>query len=98
MKSRKTEEATKFKEMLVNMANSLATSDPSNRTMAAVRKLIDAHDLVMAVWQDTKEPNGVGMTVIKGERALRTVAATGKREGLKTTGPFPAGLSMRLLR
>jgi hypothetical protein len=62
-----------FKRLAVEMAN--ANRDAMDGTMTPIRCLIADNEMVVAVWQDAEEPDGVGLLVIKGDRFLRTVIA-----------------------
>ena len=53
---------------LVDLANAVTADGPVDQDQ--VQKLIDSHDVVWGVWQDAAEPYGVGLHLIKGERAL----------------------------
>jgi hypothetical protein len=44
-------------------------------TIEPVKEIKSASDLVLAVWQDLSEPDGVGMLVVKGQALLRQVSA-----------------------
>ena len=63
------------KAHFVEMANELTASGLLDGTMVPVLKLIDRTDIVVAVWQDAQEPDGVGMLIVKGDRALLTIVA-----------------------
>jgi hypothetical protein len=39
-----------------------------------IEDLIVHHDIVVAIWQDSTEPDGVGMLVIKGQQRLREIS------------------------
>jgi hypothetical protein len=75
---------TEFKAHLVEIANDVQTN-LLDGTMTPVYRLIEASDLVLAVWQDAEEPDGVGMYVIKGDRLLRTIIAENKAMPAKMT-------------
>ena len=57
-----------FKRDMVEAANeNQALMDGTTDPVVA---LIDGHDVVMGVWPDPNEPDGVGMTIIKGAARL----------------------------
>lgn len=70
------------KARLVEMANDWAASGVLDGTTGPVLALLNRHDVVVAVWQDAEEPDGVGMLVVKGDRALRTIIAENKAKNL----------------
>jgi hypothetical protein len=39
-----------------------------------VMERVEKHDIVVAVWQDASERNGVGFRLIKGQQKLATIA------------------------
>jgi hypothetical protein len=72
-----------FKRQLVGLAN--ANNERMDGTMGPVLKIIAAHDLVFAVWQDCKAADGVGTLVIKGANLLRDIVSIGTGIGAQTT-------------
>ena len=60
-------------QMLVSMANALV----GNLDTDGVREIIDGSDVVFGVYQDVTEPEGVGITIIKGELALESIFLLG---------------------
>ena len=42
----------------------------------SLRRLIDSAEIVIGVWQDFDEPNGVGHLVIKGKKRLTSTSDT----------------------
>ena len=56
---------------LVEMANA------NGATMRPVMELIDANDVVVGVWRDSTQPDGVGLLVVKGTNRLRAIVAIG---------------------
>jgi hypothetical protein len=40
-----------------------------------VKGLVESSDVVIGVWQDVSEPNGVGLYIVKGDRRLRQIIA-----------------------
>ena len=58
-----------FKRRIVELANE--TRDHLTGDFAQVWEIVANNDLVVAVWQDVREPDGVGLLLIKGEDLLR---------------------------
>jgi hypothetical protein len=50
-----------------------------------VRALVDANELVYAVWQDEEEPDGVGTMIVKGQRKLQEIITSRRAQRLKWT-------------
>ena len=48
-----------------------------------VRGIIEQNDVVIGVFVDTSDPEGIGVRVIKGTREMQVVAASGRREGFR---------------
>lgn len=71
------------KRDLVEMAN--ANQAIMDGTMAPIRALIAAHDVVVAVWQDSTEPDGVGAVVVKGTNLMREIIASGASQQRRVT-------------
>ncbi len=59
------------------------TTDP-------VRRIIAANDVVWGVWNDPKEPHGVGLYLIKGRRRIQAIAHGAENAPAGTT-PFTLG-------
>ena len=68
---------------IVDGANTVA--ETLTGSAAQVRQIVEHHDVVIGVWQDLQEEGGVGTYIVKGQRALMDVAASGKASGLKWT-------------
>lgn len=58
---------------LVAMAN--ANNALMDGTMAPIRSLVERHDVVVAIWQDPRQPEGVGVKIIKGVPVIEIAAA-----------------------
>jgi hypothetical protein len=52
-----------------------------NEAIRYVRGIIDQNDVVIGVFVDTSDPEGIAVRVIKGTREV--VAVNGRREGLR---------------
>ncbi|MCK2056987.1 hypothetical protein [Methylobacterium sp. 37f] len=63
-----------FRVKAVAMANE--TQKHLNGDFAQVQAIVDDAELVVAVWQDPNEPNGVGTMLIKGNQSLREIVAS----------------------
>jgi hypothetical protein len=48
-------------------------------TTEPVRRILAGCELVFGVWQDLREPHGVGTSIIKGVRRLKAIAESGER-------------------
>jgi hypothetical protein len=48
-----------------------------------MKAIIDASDIVFGIWQDSREPGGVGRHVIKGQKLLGDIAASRQAHDLK---------------
>ena len=64
------------------MISKIAAMANANRlsldgTTAPVKRIIAENELVFGIWTDPKEPLGVDTLVIKGERRLSAIAASG---------------------
>jgi hypothetical protein len=60
--------AAEFVQRIVDMAN---RSDAiMDGTTGLVPKLLAANQIVYGVWQDSAEPYGVGLLIIKGEKPI----------------------------
>jgi len=57
-----------IKRLAVELATE--TNATMDGTIAPVLKILATHDLVFAVWEDRKAPDGVDMLIIKGQRFL----------------------------
>lgn len=58
----------KLKRQMVDVAN--ANSASMDATISLVKEIIDANEIVFAVWKDRREADGVGMQVVKGQALL----------------------------
>jgi hypothetical protein len=70
-----------FTRMMIALANQrqLAMCGMSRRAaFRYVESIVADAEVVIGVWQDPREPNGVGLHVIKGLRHLMTAAASGE--------------------
>src|SRR5215213_5683729 len=65
-----------LKAQLVDLAN--ANENRMGGTMTPVLQLIAENEVVVAVWQVAREPDGVGMLLIKGANRLGDIIAAGK--------------------
>jgi hypothetical protein len=52
-------------------------------TTDSVKRIMDAADLVYAIWQDPTKPLGVGIRVVKGLPILGEIITTGKTETVR---------------
>lgn len=64
-----------FRRRVVALANKTAKNLTGQ--FSEVQAIVDAGEVVMAVWQDANEPTGVGMLLIKGHQSLREMLADG---------------------
>jgi hypothetical protein len=48
-------------------------------TTEPVRRILADCDVAFGVWQDSREPHGVGTSIIKGVRRLKAIAESGER-------------------
>ena len=70
-----------FTRMMIALANQrqLAMRGMSKRAaFHYVETIVADAEVVIGVWQDPSEPNGVGLHVIKGLRHLMTATASGE--------------------
>jgi hypothetical protein len=73
-------EFEQFKANSVEIANAhtVAMKDMNEReAMDYVRGIVADNDIVVAVWQDIAEPNGVGLLVVRGANMIREIVASG---------------------
>jgi hypothetical protein len=77
--TRKDEEAIRLKRMADG------NKPLMDGTTRPVKKIIKTADLVFGIWRDASAPDGVGRLIIKGEKALREVIASGKTVRMRTT-------------
>lgn len=77
LKSVRDRKVTELEYLLkvVNLANQ--NNALLDGTMGPVRKILDDHDVVVAVWQDRLARDGVGTLVVKGDNIVRDAFATG---------------------
>jgi hypothetical protein len=54
-------------------------------TMEPVLSIMDAADIVVAIWRDKDQPNGIGQRVVKGHLLLQRSDATNQPISLKIT-------------
>ena len=71
------------KAKIVEMAN--AVQPLLDGSMQPIEALLNANDIVFAVWQGADEPDGVGFRVVKGQRRLMAITTSNKAEPLKMT-------------
>ena len=64
-----------FRRGLVDIANG-RIEDGFTGEGGELRQVMEAHDVVFAVWQDAGEPDGVGIKLIKGDALLHTSVDT----------------------
>lgn len=62
-----------MKRHLVDLANQM--QERIKGSMSAVREIIGESDVVVAIWQDAREEDGVGLRLIKGHVVLHESAA-----------------------
>lgn len=75
MKSMQTQLETLARELklrMVELAN--ANNDQMSGSMEDIWQIIDQKEVVFALWQDAKEPDGVGMLIVKGATRVRQIA------------------------
>ena len=72
-----------FVGRLVEMANE--NDAIMDGTMRPVMEMIAANDVVWGVWQDSTEPEGVALLIIKGANRLREIVATAASQDIRTT-------------
>ena|ERR1035437_3953149 len=80
------EEHQVLKSQMVERANAHTSAMQGMNEKSAfgyMRSVIDANQVVFGVYQDTGEPDGVGMHLIKGSRELQAVVVSGRLEGLR---------------
>ena len=58
----------------------------AQESMEVVTGILAKYDIVIGVWSDKDEPEGVGLHVIKGENLLSEIAAANK------PNPIPIGV------
>jgi hypothetical protein len=75
-------------ENLIRQAveNANANEALMDGTTAPVKDIIEAGELVIAVWQDPDAANGVGALMLKGDRALRQCMASGNSRLFRVSG------------
>jgi hypothetical protein len=54
-------------------------------TTAPVKRIFASHDVVWGVWQDHREPDGVGMRLIKGQSLLQRIVDRRQSEQVRMT-------------
>jgi len=64
-----------FRRGLVDIANA-RIEDGFTGEGGELQQIIEAHDIIFAVWQDANERDGVGMTLVKGDALLHTIVDT----------------------
>ena len=57
--------------------------------MQHVKNVVAANQIVIGVWQDATIPSGVGMHIIKGNRTLSAIIASGVPERTDFAVPCP---------
>ena len=91
-------EWTAYRAQIVAAANRVG-AQLSGCGIDAVRFLTATHDVVFAVWQDRREPDGVGTMLIKGQQAMREVIADGESRAVSLTAiPCRSSLEAQALR
>lgn len=73
-----------YKGAIVEAANKIG-AEMNGCGIEALRLLVAAHDVVFGVWQDRREPDGVGLLLIKGAQAMREVVAAGEARAVSLT-------------
>lgn len=73
-----------YKGQIVEAANKVG-AEMAGCGIQALRLLVAAHDIAFGVWQDRREPDGVGMLVLKGHQTLREVIADGESRAVTLT-------------
>ena len=71
------------KQMIVQRANEVRGQ--LDDTTAPIERLMNDHDVVVAVWQDPDEPDGVGTYVVKGRKLLAETHLSGQSRGVEWT-------------
>ena len=64
-----------FRRGLADMANARVENGFTGAG-DELRQIIESHDVVFAVWQDASQPDGVGITLIRGDALLDTSVDT----------------------
>ena len=68
----------KFDKTLLSMANALIEELrdlPVHKRLEIIKRKIADSDVVMAIWNDSSDPSGVGYFLLKGEDIARQAAA-----------------------
>jgi hypothetical protein len=76
MRAQRDDEWDAYKAAIVEAANRTG-AEMAGCGIEALRLLVAAHDVAFGVYQDRREPDGVGMLLIKGQQAMRDVIAEG---------------------
>jgi hypothetical protein len=63
-------------EKLINMT--IHNIRQLDGTTESVVRMIDESDVVLGIWKDDAEPDGVGVIVIKGEQLLANIGQSGQ--------------------
>jgi hypothetical protein len=74
-----------FTRIMIELANlrQLAMREMSRRAADLyVETIVADADVVIGIWEDAREPSGVGLHVIKGLRHLMTATAGGEPAGV----------------
>jgi hypothetical protein len=71
---------------VVKLAN--AFLDKADGSFEQVQDVLDKNEIVFAVWNDAKSPEGVGYTIVKGQQLIRENAASGESRTCKV-GAIP---------
>jgi hypothetical protein len=66
----------RLKSKLVGIAN--ANLEAMDGTTDPIKRIFDENEIVVAVWQDANEADGVGFLLLKGGKLLHEVMASGK--------------------
>jgi hypothetical protein len=81
-------ELNKLKQNAVEMANghhaTMQGMSPK-RAMRYVKSILADNEIVLAIWQDPSEPDGVGMLLVKGRNKLREAIMSNVAINVKTS-------------
>jgi hypothetical protein len=69
-----------MKKVAVDLANEVCELvDPHNpkQCLRVIKRRVECADLVLAVWQNQAEPDGIGMMPVKGDQWLDVIAKGG---------------------
>jgi hypothetical protein len=54
-------------------------------TTGAIKRIFEENHIVIGVWQDPNDANGVGFLVLKGDKLLHDVRTSGKSRPARTS-------------